>query len=128
MASIRQRSGRWQARVMRTGYEPHARSFLTRQDAERWARSVVFMRERDFDAFRRRIPIWVERIERLLVEHRVSLAGSGDLLAVSMPLDDDLPIVVRHWVRHKNVGLAGVRRGVRNMVPGCAHTETHRKS
>ena len=35
MASIRQRNGKWQARVIRKGHPAEARSFLTRQDAER---------------------------------------------------------------------------------------------
>lgn len=40
MASFRQRGNRWQARVRRQGHPDEVRSFLTRQDAERWARSV----------------------------------------------------------------------------------------
>lgn len=40
MASIRQRSGKWQARVTRKGYPSVERTFLTRQDAEKWSRSV----------------------------------------------------------------------------------------
>ena len=40
MASFRQRGNRWQARVRRLGHPDVTQSFLTRQDAERWARSV----------------------------------------------------------------------------------------
>jgi len=40
MASIRQRNGKWQARVIRKGQPPQARTFLSKQDAERWARGV----------------------------------------------------------------------------------------
>lgn len=40
MASFRMHGQRWQARVTRKGYPTEARSFLTRQDAERWARSI----------------------------------------------------------------------------------------
>lgn len=40
MASFRNRSNQWQARVRRTGYPDETRSFTTRQDAEKWARSV----------------------------------------------------------------------------------------
>lgn len=40
MASFRQRSGRWQARVRRQGHPDEVRTFTSRQDAERWARSV----------------------------------------------------------------------------------------
>jgi hypothetical protein len=40
MASFRQRGNRWQARVRRQGHPDEVRSFITRQDAERWSRSV----------------------------------------------------------------------------------------
>lgn len=40
MASIRHRGNKWQARVRRKGFPPEVRSFNTRQDAERWARSI----------------------------------------------------------------------------------------
>lgn len=40
MASIRRRGDKWQARVSRKGYQPEVKSFQTRQDAERWARSI----------------------------------------------------------------------------------------
>lgn len=40
MASIRNRNGKWQARVTRKGAPPLAKTFLNQQDAKRWARSV----------------------------------------------------------------------------------------
>lgn len=40
MASIRARSNKWQARIIRKGHPTIAKTFLTRQDAEKWARSV----------------------------------------------------------------------------------------
>ncbi len=40
MASIRNRNGVWQARVIRRGFPTTAKSFTTRQEAERWARQV----------------------------------------------------------------------------------------
>ena len=40
MASIRQREGKWQARVRRKSFPDEVRTFPSRQDAERWARSV----------------------------------------------------------------------------------------
>lgn len=40
MASLRLRGERWQARVTRVGHAPVVRSFVTKQDAERWARSI----------------------------------------------------------------------------------------
>lgn len=40
MATFRNRDGKWQARVRRQGYAPITKSFITLQDAEKWARSV----------------------------------------------------------------------------------------
>jgi integrase len=40
MASFRQRSNKWQARVTRDGYPDQVKTFEARIDAERWARSV----------------------------------------------------------------------------------------
>jgi integrase len=40
MASIRNRGGKWQARITRQGHSPISKSFQTKQDAERWARQV----------------------------------------------------------------------------------------
>lgn len=38
MASIRERSGTWQARVRREGYPAEVKSFATRAEAQKWAR------------------------------------------------------------------------------------------
>ena len=40
MASIRQRSGVWQARVRRKGYPGEVNSFKTKSEAQIWARSI----------------------------------------------------------------------------------------
>jgi integrase len=40
MSSIRSRNGKWQARITRKGEQPLAKSFQSKQDAERWARQV----------------------------------------------------------------------------------------
>ena len=40
MATFRNRHGKWQARVQRKGQEPVSKSFQTKEDAQRWARSV----------------------------------------------------------------------------------------
>ena len=40
MASIRQRSGKWQARVLREGYPAEVKSFTTRSEAQKWARQI----------------------------------------------------------------------------------------
>lgn len=40
MASIRQRSGTWQARVIREGYPAEVKSFTSRSEAQKWARQI----------------------------------------------------------------------------------------
>lgn len=40
MASIRQRSGTWQARVIREGFPAEVKSFATRSEAQKWARHI----------------------------------------------------------------------------------------
>lgn len=40
MATFRFHGNKWQARVRRKGYPDQTKSFLTRQDAERWARRI----------------------------------------------------------------------------------------
>ena len=40
MASIRSRNGKWQARITRKSEQPIAKSFQSKQDAERWARQI----------------------------------------------------------------------------------------
>jgi len=40
MASIRERSGTWQARVRREGYPAEVKSFATRAEAQKWARHM----------------------------------------------------------------------------------------
>jgi integrase len=45
MASFRKRSGRWQARVIRKGQPDLAKTFDTKEDAQKWARAV----EREID-------------------------------------------------------------------------------
>lgn len=54
MATIRERSGRWQAIVKRKGYPQQTKSFELRKDAEKWARHV----ERQMDAGQ-----WLDRTE-----------------------------------------------------------------
>ncbi len=40
MASIRSRKIKWQARIIRKGHSTISKTFLTKQDAEKWARSI----------------------------------------------------------------------------------------
>lgn len=46
MASIRQHGNGWQARVRRKGHPDEARSFATRQEAQKWARAVEVAMDR----------------------------------------------------------------------------------
>ena len=40
MPSIRNRNGKWQARITRKGQTAVAKSFYSKQDAEKWARQL----------------------------------------------------------------------------------------
>jgi integrase len=40
MASIRERAGKWQARIIRKGYPEEVKSFNSKQDAQKWARAI----------------------------------------------------------------------------------------
>ncbi|AWC20966.1 integrase [Aminobacter sp. MSH1] len=40
MASIRKRKGKWQAQVRRLGFAPEIRTFVTKVDAQEWARTI----------------------------------------------------------------------------------------
>ena len=40
MATFRKRSGNWQARVTRKGYETLSKTFTSKRDAEFWAREI----------------------------------------------------------------------------------------
>ena len=42
MATFRNRHGKWQARVQRKGQQPVSKSFQTKEDAQRSAKSVMF--------------------------------------------------------------------------------------
>lgn len=40
MATFRQRAGKWQARIQRKGQTPVTKTFITKADAERWAKQI----------------------------------------------------------------------------------------
>jgi len=46
MASFRKREGKWQARVKRDGFQPIAKTFINKTDAEKWARGIEVEIER----------------------------------------------------------------------------------
>jgi integrase len=70
MASFRFHGNRWQARVRRKGYADQTKSFLTRQDAERWARSieVEFDRSTFIDQSAAQTTTFGELIQRYIKE------------------------------------------------------------
>lgn len=80
MASFRYRSNRWQARVRRKGYPDEVKSFITRQDAEKWARSI----ETDIDkgqfvnTTEAQHTTLGDLIERYLVEVTPSMKGATE--------------------------------------------------
>jgi len=42
MASIRFRGNKWQARVSRKGEQSPVKTFQSKEDAERWAKNIMF--------------------------------------------------------------------------------------
>lgn len=80
MASFRMHGKRWQARIRRHGHPDEVRSFFTRQDAERWARSIEI--EMDRGSFvsltNAQKSTMVELIERYLKEVTPSMKGARD--------------------------------------------------
>lgn len=49
MATIRQRGNKWHVQIRRLGFAPISKSFLSKQDAEKWARAIE--REQDMGAY-----------------------------------------------------------------------------
>lgn len=71
MATIRKRSGKWQARVQRHGHPDQAKTFLTRSDAERWARQIEAEIERGI--FIDRKPAETTTLETLINRYREAI-------------------------------------------------------
>lgn len=80
MASFRFHGNRWQARVRRKGYSDQTKSFLTRQDAERWARSieVEFDRGTFIDQSAAQSTTFGEVIQRYMKEVLPSMRGAHE--------------------------------------------------
>lgn len=78
MASFRKRSGRWQARITRKGHADLTKTFTSREDAQKWARTVE--REIDTGSFlphhRAADQTLAELIERYRLEVVPKLRGS----------------------------------------------------
>ena len=82
MASIRERDGKYQVRVIRKGHEPLTRTFSTRTDAARWARATEVEIERGAIQTHTRPITLAEAIRRYLQEctPRQKSAQSGRYL------------------------------------------------
>jgi hypothetical protein len=68
MASIRERNGKYQVRVIRKGHQPLTRTFSTRTDAARWARATEVEIERGAIQTHTRPITLAEAIRRYLQE------------------------------------------------------------
>jgi integrase len=68
MASIRERDGKYQVRIVRKGYPPLSRTFTTRTDAARWARATEVEIERGAIVSGAKCPTLAEAIERYMAE------------------------------------------------------------
>ena len=80
MATFRSRSNRWQARVRRRGHPDETGSFLTRHEAERWARSVESEMDRGsfVSATEAQKTTLGELIQRYMVEVLPPMKGAKD--------------------------------------------------
>ena len=102
MASVRNRNGKWQARVIRKGQPAVSKSFVSKQDAERWARQIeaeidtgayadIYLTERT---------TFKELIERYIKEVTpVSRSVKGDTYR--------LKALGRHWIA--NLSMASLK-------------------
>ena len=68
MASIRERDGKYQVRVIRKGHRALSRTFTNRGDAVKWARATEVEIERGAIVSGTRCPTLSEAIERYVAE------------------------------------------------------------
>ena len=80
MASYRQRNGKWQARVLRDGYPDQTKTFATKVDAEKWARSIEAAIDRGVfvNVNEAQRTTFSEVIERYLTEVTPSMKGASE--------------------------------------------------
>ncbi|WP_257645707.1 hypothetical protein [Ottowia beijingensis] len=80
MASIRQRAGKWQARIIRKGYPEETKTFDTRTQALRWAREVESGMDRRVHQRHGEVDDWLlrELMARYLREVTPTKRGSKD--------------------------------------------------
>jgi len=77
MASISKRGSKWRVRIIRTGFPPISKTFITRQDAEKWARLTESELERGLyicpvEAQRTTLADALDRYEREVSIHKKS--------------------------------------------------------
>ena len=79
MASIRYRSNKWQARVSRKGEQSLVKTFQSKEDAERWARSIEVEWDRGTytNIHQAQKTTFGELIERYLREVTPLMRGAG---------------------------------------------------
>jgi len=68
MATIRNRNGKWQARVRKHGFPPVEKTFLSKQDAEKWARAIE--REQDIGSYVCRSSIEQTTLKELIQRYK----------------------------------------------------------
>ena len=74
MATIRQRGNRYQVRIQRNGFPDVSKSFLTKEDAQKWARTIE--RQMDLGEY---VPVGLEKLGDLLDRYQKEVTES-DLL------------------------------------------------
>jgi integrase len=97
MASISQRNGKWRVRILRTGNTPLAKTFITRRDAQQWARLTESQLERGLyicpaEAQRTTLAEALDRYKREVSVHKKS-----------HPVEK---YYIQHWERSKLAPLA----------------------
>lgn len=80
MASIRNRKGKWQARIQRRGHPDLAKTFLTQQDALKWARSIEVELDKGtyINSHQAQKTTFGELIERYLREVTPTMRGAKE--------------------------------------------------
>lgn len=80
MATIRNRNGKWQARIQRKGHQDLAKTFLTQQDALKWARSIEVELDKGtyINSHQAQKTTFGELIERYLREVTPTLRGKHE--------------------------------------------------
>ena len=109
MATFRKRGDKWQARIQRRGQPDISKSFLTKQDAERWARGV----ERDLD-----LGIYAPPLVKTKEEAKPDLGTLGALIK----LYREVVTPTKRSARHETQWLSHLERDALAAVPLAALT------